>query len=348
MKNLWKRYFLVAAAVVTLSGPTAAQQQPGNGEAVTIGRTTYLNATGVTAEIAALGLTKLGYKPSIRTLDTAALLLAVQRGDIDLAVGINWPQLEPSVRAVEDKVVLVGQGGIEGGGLNGYMIDKATSEKYNITNIEQLKDPELAKLFDADGDGKANLVNCNPGSGCADTVDFQVQAFGLSDTVKPVGGNYQILMADMIARVRRGEGSLYYTWAPSWMVHELVPGKDVVWLQIPFDALPPGMEGTAKTNSAVVKGVVGCAGGADPCHMTQGPWNYRIVVNKDFLSKNPAIGKLMEQVKWSNAKWSGWEAAISGGAASDEDLKRAAQEWVDGNPQEFQDWMAAAGSAASK
>ena len=41
------------------------------------------------------------------------------------------------------------------GAAQGYLIDKKTAEKYNITNIGQLTDPKIAKLFDADGDGKA-------------------------------------------------------------------------------------------------------------------------------------------------------------------------------------------------
>lgn len=48
----------------------------------------------------------------------------------------------------------------------GYLIDKKTADKYHITNIEQLKDPKIAKLFDANNDGKADLTGCNPGWGC--------------------------------------------------------------------------------------------------------------------------------------------------------------------------------------
>ncbi|MDG4869487.1 glycine betaine ABC transporter substrate-binding protein, partial [Guyparkeria sp. 1SP6A2] len=45
----------------------------------------------------------------------------------------------------------------------GYLIDKKTADQYKITNIGQLKDPKIAKLFDTTGDGKANLTGCNPG-----------------------------------------------------------------------------------------------------------------------------------------------------------------------------------------
>ena len=33
----------------------------------------------------------------------------------------------------------------------GYLIDKKTADAHGITNMEQLKDPEIAKLFDTNG-----------------------------------------------------------------------------------------------------------------------------------------------------------------------------------------------------
>ncbi len=47
----------------------------------------------------------------------------------------------------------------------GYLIDKKTAEKYNIKYINDLKDPKIAKLFDSNGDGKADLSGCNAGWG---------------------------------------------------------------------------------------------------------------------------------------------------------------------------------------
>jgi len=49
------------------------------------------------------------------------------------------------------------------GAAQGYLIDKKTSDKYGITNLEQFKDPKIAKLFDTNGNGKANLCCTNPG-----------------------------------------------------------------------------------------------------------------------------------------------------------------------------------------
>ncbi len=61
--------------------------------------------------------------------------------------------------------------------LQGYLIDKKTADQYKITHISQLSDPALAKLFDTNGDGKADLTGCNPGWGCELVIEHQLTAY---------------------------------------------------------------------------------------------------------------------------------------------------------------------------
>jgi glycine betaine/proline transport system substrate-binding protein len=68
-------------------------------------------------------------------------------------------------------------------GAQGYLIDKKTADQYHITNIDQLKDPKIAKLFDTNGDGKADMMGCSPGWGCEAVINHQNKAFDLAKTV---------------------------------------------------------------------------------------------------------------------------------------------------------------------
>ena len=45
----------------------------------------------------------------------------------------------------------------------GYLIDKKTADKYNIKYYNDLKKPQIAKLFDTNGNGKADLAGCPAG-----------------------------------------------------------------------------------------------------------------------------------------------------------------------------------------
>ncbi|WP_284109139.1 glycine betaine ABC transporter substrate-binding protein, partial [Escherichia coli] len=46
------------------------------------------------------------------------------------------------------------------------------------------------------------------------------------------------MIADTITRYKEGKPVLYYTWTPYWVSDVMVPGRDVVWLQVPFSSLP--------------------------------------------------------------------------------------------------------------
>jgi glycine betaine/proline transport system substrate-binding protein len=170
------------------------------------------------------------------------------------------------------------------GAAQGYLIDKKTAEKYNIKSIDQLKDPNIAKLFDTNGDGKADLTGCTPGWGCEAVINHQIDAFGLSKSVVHNQGNYAAMMADTITRFKEGKPVLYYTWTPYWVSDVLKPGKDVVWLQVPFSSLP----GEQKNIDTKL-----------PNGMNYGfPVNtMHIVANKAWAEKNPAAAKLFSVMK---------------------------------------------------
>lgn len=97
-------------------------------------------------------------KYPLKAIDYTAKLLAIANGELDYTV-THWEKNHQAFferSGGEEKLERVGT--IIPQMLQGYQIDRKTADKYNITNIEQLQQPEIAKLFDSDGDGKANLV----------------------------------------------------------------------------------------------------------------------------------------------------------------------------------------------
>jgi glycine betaine/proline transport system substrate-binding protein len=221
---------LTALTAMAIAFPVLAQDMPGEGKSVKFARNDSLGAQYIQDEILIAMMKDLGYDVDLTTISTAAFLQAAFQGDLDISADINMPQRALQFEKVAENVALVGSGTIEGGGINGYTIDKATADKHNITSVDQLKDPELAKLFDSDGDGLANMANCDPGWSCGDVVDFQLGAFGLTDTVESIRAKYEPLMGEIFARYQQGDSVLYYTWSPSFVTEKLKPGEDVVWL----------------------------------------------------------------------------------------------------------------------
>ena len=339
--NTFAKVLGAVTASFFLAGTAGAQTTlPGTGKTVHYAQDDSLGGNYVVAQITSQALKKLGYDVRLSTMDTTLFFQAVSQGDMDLATDVTLPQREPGFRAIARQATLVGDGMIIGGGINGYLVDRKTAVANNITNLQQMKDPKIAGLFGSDG--KAEMISCDPAWSCGVVVDYQLDKFGLKQTVKPIRGKYEALMADVVAKVRNGKPAFYYAWSPSWMTNALKPGSDVVWLPTPQDALPPDVPARG---SALVKGVVGCAGGADPCRMAMGAWNYDTVANKQFLAGNPAVKALLEQIRFPLSTWSEWEGAISKEGGSVSVVKKLSDSWIASNQSQFDQWVATASKA---
>ena len=231
---------LFATAFATLvSTSTFAADLPGKGITVQPVQSTISEESFQTL-LVSRALEKLGYTVNTPSkVDYNVGYTSIASGDATFTA-VNWQPLHDDMYAAAggDKK-FYREGTFVTGAAQGYLIDKKTADQYHITNIEQLKDPKIAKLFDTNGDGKADMMGCSPGWGCEAVINHQNKAFDLAKTVDVSHGNYSAMMADTIARFKEGKPVIYYTWTPYWVSDVLKPGKDVVWLQVPF-SLPAG------------------------------------------------------------------------------------------------------------
>ncbi|HBW5166065.1 TPA: glycine betaine/L-proline ABC transporter substrate-binding protein ProX, partial [Klebsiella pneumoniae] len=271
---------LATAAFATLLATSAfAADLPGKGITVKPAQSTISEESFQTL-LVSRALEKLGYtveKPS--EVDYNVAYTSIAAGDTTF-IATNWQPLHDDMYAAaggDNKFYR--KGVYVSGAAQGYLIDKKTAEQYHITSIDQLKDPQIAKLFDTNNDGKADLTGCTPGWGCEAVINHQIDAYGLSKTVTHNQGNYAAMMADTIALYKEGKPVLYYTWTPYWVSDVLKPGKDVVWLQVPFSSLP-GEQKNIDTK---------LANGANYGFPVN---TMHIVANKAWAEKNPAAATL--------------------------------------------------------
>lgn len=342
---LWVLMTLLMVSVVVLSScgapSPAAQTQapaatqppakteapaalPGEGVDVTWCYTAEVNEL-VYQRIPMIGLERLGYNVANppNTLSVPLAYEATSTGDCD-AGGFNWSPLQDSFyEPVKDKTTQVGK--ILQGALQGYLIDKKTADEYGITNIDQLKDPEIAKLFDKDGNGKADLYGAEPGWGAEKWINYQLDKFGLTDSIDHKQGGYWVLIADAISRYQNGEPVLFYAFTPGWALAKMIPGKDVVWLDVPFNACPENPDCDTSTPDG-----------------HNGGWglnDINILANTEFLEKNPAAKRFLEQVTVPIEFVNTENLWISEGQNTDKDVERHANEWIAENQELFDSWI---------
>ena len=326
---------IAGAALLSLSGPAAAGDAtlPGQGIQVLPLKSSIAEESFQTL-LVAKALEQLGYEVQpMRDVEYPTAHIAVANGDATFMAN-HWNPLHADYyKNAGGDAKLYRKGVYSANAAQGYLIDKKTADAHHITNLAQLKDPAIAKLFDADGDGKADLTGCTPGWGCEAVIEHQLTAYQLRGTVTHKQGTYSALMADTITRYKAGKPILYYTWTPYWVSNVLKPGQDVVWLQVPFSALPGEQ---AKTDTKLPNGK-----------------NYgfianhqQIVANKAWAAHNPAAAKLFEVMTLNIQDINGQNHLMSQGQNKPADIERHTQAWIKAHQATFDGWIAAARAAA--
>ena len=316
---------------IMLSLPAFAEGLPGEGKSI------QPIATGQTGHIfqhaiVQIGLERLGYevKDSLEA-QYPPMHLAIAEGDADYTA-IHWDRLHiPFYEQAGGDEKLIRIGTLTPNLTQGYFIDKATSEKYGITNLGQFTDPAVRAIFDTDGDGKADLTGCESGWGCELVIEHQLDAFKLRDSISHNQGSYYALIADTITRYKAGNPIFYFTWSPLWVGSVLKTGKDVVQLNVPFSSLP-GNE-TANTEQP------------DGSNSGFELNNIRIVANRKFAEENPAAARFFELVTVPIEDVNAELLTEYESEADRAQIYENAEAWIAAHQEQFDSWIAEATKA---
>ncbi|WP_282608519.1 glycine betaine/L-proline ABC transporter substrate-binding protein ProX [Pelagibius sp. Alg239-R121] len=276
-------------------------------------------------------LQALGYEvDEPQEVEYQTMHLALGQGDGDFTA-VHWDPLHTAFYEESGgDAALSKVGNLISGALQGYLVDKASYDS-GVKNLGDLKDPEVAKKFDADGDGSADLAGCPPGWGCERVIEHQLDAFELRDTITHNQGAYAAIIADTIARNKQGKPVIYYTWTPYWVSGVLVPGENVEWLAVPFSSLPDGRKANTSFDGKDLGFEVN---------------SLRVVANNNFLKDNPAAAKLFEVAEININDVSGQNNKMQAGEKDIADIDRHVDEWIAANQSAFDGWIEAAKAAA--
>ncbi|HKI80119.1 MAG TPA: glycine betaine ABC transporter substrate-binding protein, partial [Pseudodesulfovibrio sp.] len=149
-------------------------------------------------------------------------------------------------------------------------------------------------------------------------------------------------MAQALGRYKEGKPIFFYTWTPNWTVGLLEPGRDVVWIQVPFPSLPKDQK--QYEDDTTVKDVKGCV--ANPCKMGWPANDIRPVVNDDFMKNNPAAKELFKVMRIPLKDIFAQNAKMYKGADKEKDIERQAEQWIKAHQDTFDGWIQQAKQAA--
>ena len=274
------------------------------------------------AEIYKQALEKMGYKVSGPTvMKPQVFYVAAAAGDVDLWVNGWFGTHDGYIAESKGKVKAVGTV-MEKGGLQGYLIDKKTADKFGIKSVLDIK--KHAKQFDSNNDGKADMVSCPPGWGCEKVIAKHFDELGLADYINRVQADYSASMADIISKYKNGKSVLFYTWTPNWTVGTLKLGEDIVWIDVPYS----GTKSVSVPNAT--KSKINMGFGAD---------DIRPAANVDFLKANPKVEKMLKKASIPLADIAAQNLLMNKGEKSERAIKKHADAWIKANQSKFDSWI---------
>ncbi|WP_280189292.1 glycine betaine/L-proline ABC transporter substrate-binding protein ProX [Delftia sp. PS-11] len=330
----WLRAGAIATGIaLACTAALAAGEQPGKGVKVLPLKSSIAEESFQTL-LVMKALEKLGYDVQpYKEVEYPTAHVAIASGDATF-IASHWNPLHADYyKNAGGDAKLYRKGVYSDNAAQGYLIDKKTADAHKITNIAQLKDPKIARLFDADGDGKADLTGCNPGWGCEAVIEHHLTAYKLRGTVTHQQGTYSALIADTIARYKAGKPVLYYTWTPYWVSGVLKPGKDVVWLQVPFSSLP-GEQARLDTQLPNGKNYGFVAN------------KQQIVANKAFTDQHPDAARLFELMQLPVNDINAQNHLMSQGQNKPSDVASHVDSWIKAHQKIFDGWLEQARAAA--
>ncbi|MBP0000958.1 MAG: glycine betaine/L-proline ABC transporter substrate-binding protein ProX [Cyanobacteria bacterium SID2] len=331
-----RSFFLLACCVVFVI--TSIDRHPAASEvaSVRIARGTW--ETGwFQAEVVKQLIEELGYRVSApQTLEPDTFYRQAARGEVDLWFNGWFPAHDVFFDSEEIGEALVEiDSEVKGRILQGYLVDRATAERLDLDNLEDLRDPEIAKIFDRNGNGKADLIGCDRDWSCQTVVEHHLDVYGLRDTVEQVSGNYAPTLRETFDRHRSGQPVLFYAWMPHWSLGTLVPGRDVQWLEVPFFSTPPSSSLTEPFLPS--DNVTGCRN--DPCELGFAANTVRVVANREFIEANPAIERLLDSVEIPIEDIVAQNLKMADGEDTPVDIVRHGREWLDRNRDRVDRWL---------
>ncbi|MFK7997264.1 MAG: glycine betaine ABC transporter substrate-binding protein [Granulosicoccus sp.] len=308
-----------ASAIALLSGTANAAEK------INIGAPSWTGAQAIAHLVQEIVVSRIGGEANLVPGNNAAIFQAMDagKGDIDMHPDV-WL---PNQKSFTDKYV-DGTGNVSLSenayeGKQSFCVSKAFSEANNVTSIFDLARPEIAKLMDADGNGKGEIWIGAPGWASANVNEVKVRDYGLMPFMEPIRADQAVMTATVGDSIDKGIGYAFYCYSPHaiWFQHDIVRLSEPEFDPEKYIALQPDQDPNWFENSKVMT--------EDALKKVQ------IAYANTLVERSPAIAELVQNIKLTGDDVSQFAFEIEGG----KDAADVAKEWVAANSDRVDGWL---------
>ena len=306
-----------AAVAALLSAPATAAD-------IRIGVPNWAAAEAISYMIDKLVEQETGAEVERIASTNPVIFKAMDSGDMDIHPDVWLPNQKNLTGEYVDNKKTVALSDNSYDGFAGFCVTRKTAEDLGVKNIYDLTDPDIAKKFDTNGDGKGEVwVGASGWAGTAiDTV--RLTSYGVGET-------FEILEMDealAIARIKEADaaGSYFATlcFAPHMMFQlaELVQLEEPAYEESKWTMVQPteDPDWLAKSNIEV----------AYP------PIKIQIAYATRLAEAHPRVGEILRGIQLDTAMINDWNYKI---VEQKRDAEEVVDEWMTANPDRVKGWL---------
>jgi glycine betaine/proline transport system substrate-binding protein len=226
-------------------------------------------------------------------------------------------------------------------GTEGIYIPAYVQEKYGVKDLADLAKPDVAKLFDSDGNGKGEIWAGAVGWESTNHTEVRGKSYGFDKTMEYTTVEQAVLLAQLKDAEDKQKPIVFYYWTPEWIFakYELVELQ-----QPPFDGYTTDdAKGTERYNPS------GCYTFYQPAQRNdwleassikcgQPPTRVHIAYAAALAKRDPKIGQFLKQVKLDANVVNQWILAME---VDHTPVEQVAKDWVAKNKDIVEkEWLA--------
>ena len=167
----------------------------------------------------------LGLEVELQNGTNAVIFAAMDKGSMHIHPETWSPNHDNLIKQyVTDRKTVRGATAPTARGDSAICVTEDTAQRTGIKRLEQLSDPEMAKKFDSDGDGKGEIWIGAAGWGSTEVEKIRAKSYGYDAIMQIKVMDEGLALSEVKAAVTKKENVVFYCYAPHYMfaLHKLV------------------------------------------------------------------------------------------------------------------------------
>ncbi len=308
---------LLAAAIVLSAGTAQAQEK------VAISDLSWTGAKAIGHVLAAVINGPLGSEAEVIDGLSEQAVIAAGMDKGDGSVDVYTDMWMPNQQALWDKYIVDANSVAHNTPYPGtQMMYVPTYMSDKVSSFEDLKNPEIAAMFDKDGNGKGEYWAGDAGWKSTKMWQVKFKSYELNELWEPQIVPQNTFLAQLKGAIAAEEPMLFYYWTPEWIhaAYELSPLSEA-----------PRTEGCENLDLDAEDWLE-----VSTYNCENKDADVFVSYSKSLETRNPAAAKFLSQVQFDPAVINGWILAIG---RDGEDPADVAEAWVADNMDTVKSWI---------